>query len=80
MKILYDECKSAIINNKCTECNEFYSCYVCDFIEERYQQGRADMKREIKALAHEDATTGNMIISLSDVEKLKENNNGKLLV
>lgn len=44
---IYDECKSAIINNKCSECNEFYSCYICDFVEERYQQGKAEAIDEV---------------------------------
>lgn len=35
-------------------------------------KGRTEAIDEIKELAHEDITTGNMIISLADVEKLKE--------
>ena len=38
-------------------------------------EGRAEAIDEIKELAHEDVTTGNLIISLSDVEKLKEQSN-----
>lgn len=36
-----------------------------------YQQGSADIIEKIIELAHEDATTGNMVINLADVEKLK---------
>lgn len=36
-----------------------------------YLQGREDTIKKIIELAHEDATTGNMVINLADVEKLK---------
>lgn len=45
---------------------------VVDLVEWE-NQIRADAIEEIKELAHEDVTTGNMIISLADVEKLKGN-------
>lgn len=41
--------------------------------EKQVAEIRADAIDEIKELAHEDVTTGNMIISLVDVEKLKDN-------
>ncbi len=42
MKILYDDCLEAIRDNKCSECNDYFQCSVCDYIEQRYEQGRAD--------------------------------------
>lgn len=43
-------------------------------LEEHDKQIRADVIDEIKALAHEDVTTGNMIINLFEIERqqLKE--------
>lgn len=59
-------------NKVCDECKYSHPC----LLSYGYDKGRADMKREIKELAHEDVATGNMIISLTDVEKLKEQING----
>lgn len=41
-KVLYDECIYALRDNKCSECNDFYQCSVCDYFQQRYEQGRAD--------------------------------------
>ena len=79
---IYAECKSAIINKKCSECNEFYSCYICDFVEERYQQGRADAIEECKKIVMAECTTTcdypfspNCVECMSNkMEQLKEQN------
>lgn len=47
MKILYDDCLDAIKNNRCSECNDFYQCSVADYIELRYEKGRADVLDEL---------------------------------
>ena len=80
---IYAECKSAIINNKCSECNEFYSCHICDFVEERYQQGRADAIDECKKIVMSECTTTcdypffpNCVECMTNkMEDLKEQNN-----
>lgn len=47
MKVLYDECIEALRDNKCSECNDFYQCSVCDYFQEQYEKGRADKYQEI---------------------------------
>lgn len=52
MKILYDDCIESIKNNKCSECNDFYQCSVCDYVQQQYEKGRADTIDEcIRTLA-----------------------------
>lgn len=46
-------------------CTPQSDCDLC-----MYEKGRADTIDEIKELAHEDVTTGNMSISLADVENI----------
>lgn len=69
-----DECKSAIINKKCSECNDFYSCYICDFVEERYQQGRADAIDEVKNKMFSMPTSISAYDVIRMLYKLKEQN------
>ena len=69
---IYDECKSAIINNKCSECNEFYSCYMCDFIEERYQQGRADEQLRSIESAKEQAKEYRVALEKAKADGVRE--------
>lgn len=49
MKVLYDECIDALRDNKCSECNDFYQCSVCDYFQQRYEQGRTDAIEEFRA-------------------------------
>lgn len=47
MKVLYNECIKALRDNKCSECNDFYQCSVCDYLQEQYKKGRTDKYQEI---------------------------------
>lgn len=47
MKVLYDECIEALRDNKCSECNDFYQCSVCDYFQEQYEKGKADAQNEL---------------------------------
>lgn len=64
---IYDECKKAIANNKCSECNEYYSCYLCDYVEERYEQGIADAE-----LVHKEMCESCIHkVSAEDIEQIR---------
>lgn len=42
MTHIFNECKQAIENERCFECNEYYNCDLCDYVEERCHQVRLD--------------------------------------
>ena len=49
-------CLDALKDNKCSECNDFYQCSVCDYFQQRYEQGRLDAIEEIATKLEEELT------------------------